>query len=83
MSAKVNRARATDLATLAIASFNGAIVAHWLIANFWVSLLIWFATVVFTVGAVAILDFSDHDEGNLLFAALASIIGGIVAWLLL
>lgn len=83
MSAKVNRARVTDLATLAIASFNTAIVVHWLVANFWISLTLWTTTIVGTVLAAAILNLSDHDEGNLLFVALASIVGGIVTWLLL
>lgn len=83
MSAKVNRARVTDLATLAIASFNTAIVVHWLVANFWISLTLWTTTIVGTVLAMAILNLSDHDEGNLLFVALTSIVGGIVTWLLL
>jgi len=83
MSAKVNRARVTDLATLAIASFNGAIVVHWLTANFWISLTLWTTTIVGTILAAAVLNLSDHDEGNLLFMALASIVGGIVTWLLL
>lgn len=83
MSAKVNRARTTDIATLAIASFNAAIVVHWLTANFWVSLLLWSATIAGVILAMAILSLSDHSEANLLFGALASIIGGIVVWLLL
>lgn len=83
MNAKVNRARVTDLSTLAIASFNGAIVVHSLTANFWISLVLWFSTIAGAILAMSIFNLSDHDEGNLLFVALTSIIGGIVAWLLL
>lgn len=79
---KANRARITDLATLAIAAFNGALMVHWLTANFWVSLLLWTATVAATILALAVLDISDYEEGNLVFTVGASLIGGVVAWLL-